>query len=102
MKTIHVDILGQRYAVRSELDPAYIGQIATYLDEKMRQAAAELATADPLRVAVLAALNVADELHRARLEASGSHDQLLARTREIEAMVDSVLSDARTRLAINE
>ena len=102
MKVVHVDILGQRYGIRSDLDPAYIGELAAYLDAKMRQAAGELATADPLRVAVLAALNVADELHRVRSDAQGMTGQLLSRAQDIEQMVDAVLTDARNRLVINE
>ena len=65
-RVVHVDIHGQRYAVRSELDPQYIGELASYLDEKMQMAALELTSADPLRVAVIAALNIVDELFRAR------------------------------------
>ena len=102
MKTVvHVDILGQRYAVKSELDPQYIGELAAYLDEKMRQAAREITSADPLRVAVIAALNVADELFRARADSSSSETRLLGRAADIEQLVDSVLSTVAAR-AVNE
>jgi len=101
-RVIQVDIHGQRYAVRSDLDPAYINELATYLDEKMHLAARETQSADSLRVAVIAALNVADELFRARAEGSGIEGQMLARTAEIERLVDAVLADARTqRIAAN-
>ena len=36
IRVVHVDIHGQQYAIRSELDPQYIGELAAYLDEKMR------------------------------------------------------------------
>jgi cell division protein ZapA len=101
-QVVHVDIHGQRYAVRSDLDPQYIGELATFLDEKMRAAACELASADPLRIAVIAALNISDELHRARMDASGAEGRARARTIEIERIVDAVLDDARARLALNE
>lgn len=97
-QVIHVDIHGQHYAVRSELDPAYIGELAAALDEKMRAAACELATADPLRIAVLAALNLSDELHRARAEAAGVRLEAHDRAIEIERIVDAVLDDARERV----
>jgi cell division protein ZapA len=100
-KVVHVDIHGQRYAVRSDLDPQYISELAGYLDEKMRAAALELASADPLRIAIIAALNMADELHRLRADALGAEGQLRARTLEIERLVDAVLDDARAR-AVNE
>jgi cell division protein ZapA len=98
---VHVDIHGQRYAVRSELDPQYISELAGYLDEKMRAAARELASADPLRIAVIAAMNIADELHRLRSEALGAEGRVRTRALEIERLVDAVLDDARARV-VNE
>jgi cell division protein ZapA len=88
-----VQIHGQRYAVRSELEPQYVGELASYVDEKMRQAARELASADPLRVAVVAALNIADDLYNARAESSGTEGRLLARAADIERLVDAVLAE---------
>ena len=96
-QVVHVEIHGQRYAVRSEFDPQYIGELAAFLDEKMRAAACELASADPLRIAVIAALNISDELHRTRAEASGAEGHTRARTLEIERIVDAVLDGARAR-----
>jgi cell division protein ZapA len=57
-RVVHIEIHGQQYAVRSDLDPAYISQLAQYFDEKMRLASMEVQTADSLRIAVIAALNV--------------------------------------------
>jgi cell division protein ZapA len=93
-RVVHVNIQGQRYALRSDLDPAYISDLAGYVDEKMRQAANEIQSADSLRVAVVAALNVADELFRARADGSGVEDRVLARTAEIERLVDAALDGA--------
>jgi cell division protein ZapA (FtsZ GTPase activity inhibitor) len=93
-RVVHVDIHGQKYAIRSELDPQYIGEIAGYLDEKMQLAARELASNDPLRVAIIAALNIVDELHRARTDSRGAEGRLLARAADIERIVDAVLADA--------
>jgi cell division protein ZapA len=101
-KVVQVDIYGQRYAVRSDLDPQYISELAAFLDENMRSAARELASADPLRIAVIAALNITDELHRAKADSRGIEGRLHARAAEIERLVDSVLDDARARIAINE
>jgi cell division protein ZapA len=97
-QVVHVDIAGQRYPIRSDLDPQYIGEIAAYVDEKMRLAAQELSTADAARVAVIAALNIADELFRSQADANGAEGRLLARTADIERLVDNVLQDARLRV----
>jgi cell division protein ZapA len=94
-RVVQVDILGQRYAVRSDLDPGYINELAAYIDEKMQLAARETQTADSLRIAVIAALNVADELFRLRAEDIGVGGKVLARTAEIERLVDAALSNAR-------
>ena len=63
---ISVEIHGQRYPIRSTLDQEYVTRLASYVDEKMRAAAVSMPTGDLLRLAVLTALNVADELFRCR------------------------------------
>ena len=101
-RVVHLEIHGQRYAVRSELDPEYITQLAVYLDDKMRLASTEIQSVDPLRVAVIAALNVADELFRARADGSGLEGRVFARTADIERLVDAVLAEAhRPAIAAN-
>ena len=100
-KVVQIDIHGQRYAVRSDLDPQYIQQIAAFLDEKMQTAACELASADPLRIAVIAALNITDELHRARADRAGVEDHLHRRATDIERIVDAALDEGQAS-AVNE
>jgi cell division protein ZapA len=100
-KVVQVDIHGQRYAVRSDLDPQYINQLASFLDEKMQSASRELASADPLRIAVIAALNISDELHRARADKAGVEDRLQRRAVDIERLIDSALDQARLSV-VNE
>jgi len=97
-KVVQVDIHGQRYAVRSYLDPQYINDLALFLDERMQSAARELSSADPLRIAVIAALNIVDELHRARADSAGSEQRMRVRAQEIERLVDAVLEDARVKV----
>ena len=64
-RIVTVEIMGQRYPIRSALDIEYITHLATYVDEKI-QSATELSTGgDTIRIAVLAALNIADEYFRA-------------------------------------
>jgi cell division protein ZapA len=96
-RVVNVEIHGQRYAVRSELEPQYVGELASYVDDKMRQAARELSSADPLRVAVVAALNIADDLFNARAESSGTEGRLVARAADLERLVDSVLTEAAAK-----
>ena len=58
--SVRVDIYDQTYQLRGS-DPEYIGKLAQYVDTKMRLIAQQASTVDSLRVAVLAALNIADE-----------------------------------------
>jgi len=97
-QVVHVQIHGLQYAIRSDLDPQYIGELAAFLDERMRLAAQELGTVDPLKVSVVAAMNIVDDLFRARADATGAEGRVLARTIEIERLVDTVLQDARQRV----
>ena len=92
-RVVPVDIHGQRYSIRSGLDPEYVARLATYVDEKMRAAADSTPTgADSLRLAVLAALNIADELFRCRDAASQRDGHLAERTGELERLLDRALT----------
>ena len=100
-RVVNVDIHGQRYAVRSDLDPQYIAELARFLDERMTAASRELASTDPLRIAVIAALNISDELHRTRQDSIGTDTHVRTRAAELERLVDAVLEEARIQV-VNE
>ena len=84
---VRVEIYDQSYHMRGELDPEYIRKLAEFVDSRMRSVAARTRTVDTLRVAVLAALNIADEYYRMQAkvqqveqkmtECSGALDELL-------------------------
>ena len=90
-EVIPVEIRGQRYPIRSALDPQYVARLASYIDEKMRAAAESTPTGDMLRLAVLAALNVADELFRCRDVNKARDGELAERAGELERMLDRIL-----------
>lgn len=90
-RIVTVEIMGQRYPIRSALDIEYITHLANYVDEKI-QSATELSTGgDTVRIAVLAALNIADEYFRARDTETTLGDDLQKRAAEIEQIVDRAL-----------
>jgi len=62
---VKAEIFGQTYTIRGELDEAYVQKLASYVDEKMRAVANATSTVDTQKVAVLAALSIADELYGA-------------------------------------
>jgi cell division protein ZapA len=77
-QSIRVVIYDQEYFMRGDLNQEYIQKLAQYLDTKMRSIAERTRTVDTLRVAMLAALNVADEYHQLKAryeEATQNMDQ---------------------------
>src|SRR5262245_41136313 len=88
---IPVEINGQRYPIRSSLEPEYVTRLASYVDQKMRAAGESARSGDSLRLAVLAALNIADELFRCREATQDRDGMLAARAGEIERLLDRVL-----------
>ncbi|HEX9189238.1 MAG TPA: cell division protein ZapA [Vicinamibacteria bacterium] len=71
-KLVHVEIFGQTYAVKAGDDPAYVEKLAAFVDGEMKDVSRASGAVDSLRVAVLAALNLADECHRLRREADAA------------------------------
>ena len=94
---VTVAIYDQTYHLRGE-DPAYIERLAALVDARMRAVAAHGATVDSLRVAVLAALNIADELlvAHSRMEAlEGAGQRERSRAHSLNGLLDSVLTEER-------
>src|SRR5271167_4776886 len=91
--SITVEIYDQTYHLRGH-DPEYMRRLAVIVDTKMRSVASHGKTVDSLRVAVLAALNIADEL--ATLEnATQNQGALRTRAHSLAGLLDDVLSEER-------
>jgi cell division protein ZapA len=90
-RVVPVEIAGQRYPIRSSLDPEYVARLATFVDEKMRAAADTSPSGDSMRLAIIAALHVADELFRCRDASRARNGELAERTQELERLLDRVL-----------
>jgi cell division protein ZapA len=73
---VKVEIYGQSYTMAGDLDESYVRGLARYVDEKMSAVAAATQTVDSVRVAVLAAMAIADELHTLQQE-KGQRDETL-------------------------
>src|SRR3954453_4668925 len=95
--TIRVEIYNQTYNIRSEGDGEYISELAEFVDSRMREISSGTLTVDSLKVAILAALHIADELHRTRRLHEQSDAQLASRSSECAEMLDRVL---RSRQAL--
>src|SRR5216684_2563652 len=73
---VKVQIFGQVYSIQGELDVKYVQKLAKYVDEKMHDIADVTKTVDTQKVAVLAALAIADELHSMQRD-RGDHEELM-------------------------
>jgi cell division protein ZapA len=99
-RVVTVEIAGQRYPIRSALEERYVAELAAYVDEKMRAASDAAPTTDMLGLAVLVALNIADEYFRARDLQSSTHGELNERALRLEEMVDGILAQVAERKAV--
>jgi len=84
---IRVEIYDQEYHIKGDLDPEYIQRLAKFLDARMRSIATRTNTVDSLRVAVLAALNLADEHHQMKARC----DAIDERVGECSEVLDELL-----------
>lgn len=84
-KTLRVNIYGTEYPIRGIADEEYILKVAEYVDAKMREIDQKVAVKSALKVAILAALNITDELFRERLERGEQTDRF-------EKKIDNLLN----------
>lgn len=89
-KSVKVEIYNQPYNIRGNGDPEYIIQLAEFVDRRMRDVAAATLTVDSLKVAILAALHIADELHQLKKRYEQMDAQLAQKTAEYSELIDQV------------
>ncbi|NOZ25816.1 MAG: cell division protein ZapA [Nitrospirae bacterium] len=84
MGSVEVNILGQRYRIKGDAPDEYIEELARFVDERIRRIYDKGPNTVPLKAAILAALDIADELHRYKQE----HEDL---TKGIEKKTDMLV-----------
>jgi cell division protein ZapA len=88
-RAVDVEIMGHKYTVRSDADERYVLKVAEYVDEKVQDI---LKTARPIanpNVAMLAALNIADEYHRLK----DDYETVLHRLNDLSKRLSTTLSE---------
>ena len=88
-KAVDVEIMGHKYTVRSDADEKYVLKVAEYVDEKVQEI---VKTARPIanpNVAMLAALNIADEYHRLK----DNYETVLHRLNDLSRRLSTTLSE---------
>src|SRR5579859_687279 len=92
--SVRVEIFDQSYNLRGS-DAEYINKLADYVDAKMRTLAEQTSTVDSLRLAVLTALNIADEYHILKKKYDAAAGDFNARAQDLTSALDEVLGDGR-------
>ena len=92
--SVRVEIFDQVYNLRGT-DPVYIMQLAEYVDTKMRAVASQTSTVDTIRLAVLAALNIADEYHMLLKNNDTPSSEYSKRAKTLALVLDEVLETHR-------
>ena len=94
--TIRVEIYNQTYNIRSDGDSEYLTKLADFVDSRMREISSGTLTVDSRKVAILAALYIADELHQLQKIHDQADEQLAARSAECSEMLDRLLKVPRS------
>ncbi len=92
--TATVEILGREYKIRGAADAAYISEVARYVDAKLREVSQGGVAPAPDRVAIIAAMNIADELFQLKRSHSEEFSSIEKRAQSLIRMLDESLSPA--------
>jgi cell division protein ZapA len=92
--SVRVEIYDESYHLRGT-DPAYIQRLAELVDAKMRAVAQHTSTVDTFRVAVLAAINLADDYYQLRRKFDGIESEYTSRANDLGRALDEALSETR-------
>lgn len=88
---VTVNIFGADYAIRSGADSEYVRQVAAHVDSLMREIASRVTHVSATKIAVLAALQVTDQLYSERKERDSDRQQLSEHTETLLSRLDQTL-----------
>jgi len=94
VKNVRIEIFGKEYNIRGQADPQHIQRVAAYVDQKMREVNERLGLASLSQVAILASLNIADELLRERDERQRSATAVREKAGHLEELLMSTLASS--------
>jgi cell division protein ZapA len=90
-KTIEVEVFGHRFSLQGEGDEAYFHELAEYVDTQMRTLAKQTKTSTPTKLAILAAINVTDELFRQQRYGESGETEMERRAQLLVERIDEHL-----------
>ena len=86
-KPVEVTIMGQKFVVRSESDETYVREVAAFVDQKMNGISQKTKSVSNLNVAILSAMNIADEFFSFRKKRDQSSTEV---TKKLTDMMDLI------------
>jgi cell division protein ZapA len=97
-KILDIEIYGQKYRIRvkGDEDEKYIGHLTSYVDQKMHEVAVKSKSADTTKIAVLAALNIADEFFLSQKKLDQLNEAIGHMETEFESLEVHLLEDENT------
>lgn len=87
-KPVEVTILGQKFVVRSDSDDTYVQKVASFVDQKMNDILQKTKSVSNLNVAILSAMNIADEFYRYRDKKDKSCQDVEKKLSEMIELID--------------
>ena len=91
-KVVQVEVHGQKYPIKTQLDSAYVEELAQFVESRMALASKSSPSSDAVGLAILTALNITDEYFRARSALRANSGSLSARAEALEKIVDQALA----------
>lgn len=91
-KVVQIEVHGQQYPIRTELDSGYVQELADFVEARMALASKSSPSSDAVGLAILTALNITDEYFRARTALTNRSGTLNAKAEALEKIVDQALS----------
>ena len=91
-RVVQVEVHGQKYPIRTHLEPQYVEELAQFVEARMALAVKSSPSSDVVGLAILTALNITDEYFRTRTALANKSGSLTAKAEELERMVDQALA----------
>ena len=88
---VKVEIFGQTYTIKGDAPPEYILKLAEFVNKKMDEVSKNNINSNPTQIAILVALNIADEFHQLQELKTGMYSALEEKTEALISMLDEGL-----------
>lgn len=90
-KTIEVEVYGQRFSLQGEADEKYFHELAKYVDGQMRMLSQKMTTGTPTKLAILSAINIADQLFQQKRRRKGGEEDIERKAQKILESIEQQL-----------